>query len=132
MVARRAEQVAAVRRVDVEENAGDHDRLLLEQLLEERLRSASAGPSRTARQNTGTHEAVVERGGEVVEVEPDVERRLRGHVDLEARSLEALQDVVALVLEVALQRHLLDCDALRVEQRDRGELQTIRSESAGE
>ena len=36
VVARRVEEVPAVRGVDVEEDAGDDDRLLLEQLLEER------------------------------------------------------------------------------------------------
>lgn len=38
VVAWRGEQVAAVRRVDVEEDAGDDDALFLEKLLEERLR----------------------------------------------------------------------------------------------
>ena len=37
VVARRVEQVAAVRRVDVEEDAGDDDALLLQELLEEGL-----------------------------------------------------------------------------------------------
>ena len=40
VVARRAEEVAPVRGVDVEEDAGDDDALLLEQLFEERLWNA--------------------------------------------------------------------------------------------
>ena len=39
VVARRREEVAAVRGVDVEEDAGDNDALLLEELLEEGLQS---------------------------------------------------------------------------------------------
>ena len=46
VVARRREEVPAVRRVDVEEDAGDDDALLLEQLLEERLRIRLEGLSR--------------------------------------------------------------------------------------
>ena len=56
-VAGRVEEVPAVGGVDVEEDAGDDDRLLLEQLLEER-------------------QPGVERRGQLLEVEPDVERRL--------------------------------------------------------
>lgn len=37
VVARRVEQVSAVSRVDVEEDSGNHDGLLLQQFLEERL-----------------------------------------------------------------------------------------------
>lgn len=41
MVTWRVEQVAAMRRVNVEEDTRDDDRLLLEQFLEERLQSLS-------------------------------------------------------------------------------------------
>lgn len=40
VVARRVEQVTTVRRVNVEEDAGDDNRLLLQELLEERLRTS--------------------------------------------------------------------------------------------
>lgn len=104
VVARRVEEVPAVGGVDVEEDARDDDRLLLEELLEER-------------------QTVVERRGEVLEVEPDVERRDGRHGDVQADLVEPLQDVVALGLEVPLERDLLCHDALGLEQRDRGELE---------
>lgn len=109
VVARGVEEVAAVRGVDVEEDAGDDDRLLLQELLEER-------------------EAVVQRSGKALEVEPDVERRNGWDVDLEPELLEALQHVVALVLEVLLKRDLLQENALRVEERDGGELEAVSEE----
>ena len=49
MVARRREEVAAVRGVDVEEDAGDDDALLLEKLLEERLQSEVRADTTMAR-----------------------------------------------------------------------------------
>lgn len=100
------EEVAAVRGVDVEEDAGDDDRLLLQQLLEER-------------------EAVVKRSGEALEVKPDVERRDGRDVDLEPELLEAFEHVIALVLEVLLERDLLQENALGVQEGDGGKLETV-------
>lgn len=96
VVARRVEEVPAVRGVDVEEDAGYHDRPLLEELLEER-------------------QAVVERRGEVLEIEPNVERGDRRDGNLEAERLEALEDVVTLMLEVLLQCDLFLQDAVGIE-----------------
>ena len=70
-----------------------------------------------------THETVIQRRREVLEVEPDVERARRRDVDLEAEVLEALEHVVALRLEVLLQRDLLALDVLRVEEGNGGELE---------
>ena len=106
VVARRVEEVAAVRGVDVEEDAGDDDRLLLEELLEE-------------------GEAVVERRGQLLEVEPDVERRDGRDGDVQPELVEPLEDVVAFSFEVLLERDLLFVYALRLEQRDCRELEAV-------
>ena len=50
----------------------------------------------------------------MLEVQPHIERRLRGDRDLQPEPFQALQHVVALVLEVLLQRYLLCVDAVRV------------------
>ena len=105
VVARRVEEVPAVRGVDVEEDAGDDDRLLLEQLLEER-------------------QPGVERRGQLLEVEPDVERRLRRDGYVQLHLVEALQNVVALGLKVSLERYLLGHYALRIQERDSGKLES--------
>ena len=81
------EEVPAVGGVDVEEDAGDDDRLLLEELLEE-------------------GEAVVERRRETLEVEPDVEGRGGRDLDFEPDLGEPLKDVVTLHLEVLLESDL--------------------------
>jgi len=106
MVARRVEEVTTVRGVDVEEDARDDDRLFLEELLEE-------------------GQAVVERRGEFLEVEPDVERRVGGDGDGEADVLETLEHVVALGLEVLLESDLLLRDMLRVKEGDGRELERV-------
>ena len=87
VVAGRVEEVAPVGRVHVEEDTGDDDRLLLEQLLEER-------------------EAVVQGRREPLEVEPDVEGRGGRDLDLEPDLGEPLEDVVALHLEMLLECNL--------------------------
>ena len=102
------EEVAAVRGVDVEEDAGDDDRLLLEELLEE-------------------GEAVVERRGQLLEVEPDVERRDGRDGDVQPELVEPLEDVVALRFEVLLERDLLFVHALGLEEGDRGELEAVEA-----
>ena len=99
MVAGRVEEVPAVRGVDVEEDAGDDDRLLLEELLEER-------------------QAGVERSGQLLEVEPDVEGCLGRDVHVQVELVEPLENVVALGLEVALEGDLLCEDAVDVKERD--------------
>ena len=44
VVARRVEEVSTVRRVDVEEDSWDHDRLFLQELFEEGLGCAKPAP----------------------------------------------------------------------------------------
>ena len=104
MVAGRVEEVPAVRGIDVEEDAGDDDRLLLQELLEER-------------------QAVVDWRRELLEVQPDVEGRDRRHVDVQAELVKPLQDVVTLGLEVLLERNLLRVHAVNVEQGNSCELE---------
>lgn len=58
----------------------------------------------------------------MLQVEPDVERRLWGHRNLQTETREALEDVVALVLEVALQGNLFLEDMVRVKAGDGSEL----------
>ena len=95
-----------MRRVDIKEYTGDHDRLLLQQLLKER-------------------QPIVDGGRQTLQVEPDVERRARGHAHLEAHLPQPTEHVVALVVEVLLERELLLVHARGVEQWDRRELQRV-------
>jgi hypothetical protein len=69
------------------------------------------------------HETVVDRRGEFLEVEPNIECADGRDAALKAELLQALENVVALHLEVALERNLLGLDVLRVEERDRRKLQ---------
>ena len=62
----------------------------------------------------------------MLQVQPDVESRLRWYSNLEAKTLKPLEDMVTLVLEVPLQSDLLVVDVIRVQQRDSRELQTGR------
>jgi len=104
VVARRVEKVAPVRWVDVEEDARDDDGLFLEKLFEER-------------------QTVVERLREVLEVEPDVEGRLGRDVDVEAKFMETLENVVALHLEVLLKSEPFYTDVLGIQEGNSRELQ---------
>lgn len=71
-----------------------------------------------------TDKTVVQGSRQVLEVEPDVERRRWGHVHLQSEPGQTLKNVVTLVLEVLLQRDFLLVNMVRLQQRDRRELQT--------
>jgi len=91
-MARRIEQIPTTARVQVEENTGNNNDLLLETSLEE-------------------VESVVNTFRQVRQVEPEVEGRV-GHVrELEADFLETANDEVALGAEVHLQSAHLVADA---------------------
>lgn len=91
MVAGRVEQIATARRVQVEEDTGNNNDLLLQTGLEE-------------------VEAVRDRAGKTLEVEPQIESRVRHVLDDEAHGAQTLHDVVTLVAEVVLQRLHLGAD----------------------
>ena len=96
VVARGVEQVTPTGGVEVEEDAGDDDDLLLQAGLEE-------------------VEAVGDGAGQALEVQPQVEGRV-GHVlDDEAHGAQAAHDVVALVAEVRLQGDHLGADQVRLQ-----------------
>ena len=83
-----------------------------------------------------TYQAVVEGSREVLKVEPDVKGRLRWHRNLEAKTLQALENMVALSLEVPLEGNLLLVDVFRVKEGEGGKLQAseqaqIVSEACG-
>ena len=103
-MARAVKQVPATGRVEVKENAWHDNDLLVEASLEE-------------------VEAVRDGTGETLEVEPQVKGRV-GHVaDDEAHAAQAVDNVVALLAEMVLQRlHLLLHDG-RVEHGDGGLLE---------
>ena len=69
------------------------------------------------------YQTVVQRSRQVVQVQPDIEGRLGWDGDLEAKTLETFEDVVALVLEVPLQCKLFLVDVGRVQKRDSCKLQ---------
>ena len=87
--------------------------------------SAAARDRENVRVNERAYQAVVEGSGEMLEVQPDVEGRLRGDRDLQTETLKALEDVVALVLEVSLQSDLFCLCVCRVEERDRSQLEGV-------
>lgn len=72
-----------------------------------------------------TYEAVVNRSWKFLEIEPDVERADGRDVALEAQLLEALKNVVALLLEVPLERKLLLLNVLGIQQGDSGQLKRM-------
>ncbi len=75
-MARRVEEIASVRRVDVKENAGNDNRLFLEQLLEECL---DVDQYQAVKQHQScTYQTVVQRFREFLKVKPDVEGARRG------------------------------------------------------
>lgn len=53
-----------------------------------------------------THQTVIQRGRQLVKVEPDIESAGRRDVDPEAHALQSLEDMVTLHLEVFLQCNL--------------------------
>lgn len=63
----------------------------------------------------------------MLQVQPDVESRLRWDGNLETETLKTLEDMVTLVLEVPLQSDLLVLDVFWIQQRDSRELQAARN-----
>ena len=106
----RAEQIPAVCRVYVEKNAGDDNRLLFEKLLEER-------------------KATINRGREILQVQPNVKGCDRRYHDFEPDGLQALQDVITFHLEVLLECDSLLLNMLRVQKRDGRQLETTNTAS---
>lgn len=99
MVAGRVEQVTTAGGVQVEEDAGHDNDLLLEAGLEE-------------------VEAVLDGLGQAFEVEPQVKGRVGHELDGEAHVAQALDHVVALVAEVALQGLHLGLDQAGLQHGD--------------
>ena len=74
-----------------------------------------------------THEAVVQRGRQVLKVEPNIEGRLWRDGHLQTKTCQTFENMVSLVLEMPLQRNLLLMYVLRVKQGDRRQLQSAIS-----
>lgn len=107
-MARRVEQIPPVRRVDIEEDTRNNNRLLLQQLLKER-------------------EPVVYWGWKFLEVEPDVEGCGGGDVDFKMHGFEAGEDVVAFHFEVFLESNFLLADVLGIEEGEGSKLERVVS-----
>jgi len=102
VVARRVEEIPAVRRIYIEEDAGDDNCLLLEKLFEER-------------------ETVVDRVREILQVQPDVERRSWRYRDFELiNGRQAFQYMITLRLEVLLEGNFLLVNVFWVQKWDSG------------
>lgn len=72
--------------------------------------------------DTDTHQSVVQRGRQPLQVQPDVESRRRRDVHVKVQVVETLQDMVSLLLEVLLEGDLrLMCQS-KTFQRQAGEL----------
>jgi len=110
VMARRVEQVPTVGRVDVEEDSGDHDRSLFQELFEE-------------------SETVVQGWWEVIQVQPDVERAEGWDVHFQPQLLKSCEDVISLRLEVSLQGEPLLGDMLGGQQREGSKLKRVISPS---
>lgn len=82
-MARRAEQIPTVCRIDVEKDAWDDNRFLFEKLFKER-------------------ETIVDGVRKIFQVQPDVEGCDRWYLDLEPNSLQALQNMITFHLEMLL------------------------------
>ena len=54
-----------------------------------------------------TNQAIIKRGWQFLDTNPDVKSAGRREVDIKTDFLETLEDVISLVLEVFLQRNLL-------------------------
>jgi hypothetical protein len=135
VVARRGEQVPAMGRVDVEEDARHANALFLEKLLKERLLRSKKTTNQVKLYITAqaTYKAVVQRSRQMLQVEPDVECRLRWDRHLEPKARQSLQNMIPLVLEVLLQSNLLLLGVCRVKQGDRRQLEsTIPKTDIGE
>ena len=70
-----------------------------------------------------THQSVVQRSGQMLEVQPHIESRLRRDRNLQPKPFEALQHVVALMLEMPLECNLLLVRVHRIKERDSRKLQ---------
>ena len=93
---RAVEQISALAGVQVKEDAGNNNDLLLQASLEE-------------------VETVVDLLRQSAQVEPDVERRVGSVVELESHSLQAAEHVVTLLAEVVLQGLHLVADFSRLQ-----------------
>lgn len=104
MVARTVEEIPTSGGVQIEEDTGHNNDLLLQTGLEE-------------------VQTVGDLAGETFQVEPDVEGAVRHVLDHEAHVTEALDHIVALVAEVSLQRNHLLLHKGRLKHGNRGLLE---------
>ncbi len=72
-----------------------------------------------------TNQAIIERGWQFLNTDPNVKSAGRREVDIETDFLETLEDVISLVLEVFLQRNLLQSTCPRDQY---GNIQMHRNE----
>ena len=61
----------------------------------------------------------------MLEVQPHVERRVRGNGDLQSETFETLEDVITFVLEVPLQGNLFGLCVRRVQEGNGGQLKRM-------
>lgn len=106
-------QIPSVRRIDIKENTGYDDGLLLEELLEE-------------------CQAIVYGGGQLLEIEPDVKGGLRRYVHVKVHLPQALEHMIAFHFEVPLECDLLYRNASGVKNWDGRELQWVISAAVQE
>ena len=78
-MARTVEKISPLARIQIEENAGDHNDLFLKTGLEE-------------------VETVADFRGKTFEIEPEVKGAVRDRFDVEAHGAETRDDVVAFIL----------------------------------
>jgi len=102
----RAEQIPAVCRIYVEENAGDDDSFFFEKLFKER-------------------KATIDWMREILQIQPNVKGCERRYLDFELDVLQALQDMITFHLEVPLESKSLLLNMLRVQKGNGCQLERV-------
>ena len=103
-MARRIEQISPLSRVQIEEDTRHNNNLLMQTCLEE-------------------VQPIINLIRQIRQIKPKVESAIRLERKLEAHTLKAVDDIVALLAEVALQSLHLFAHAVRLEHRDGGLLE---------
>lgn len=106
-------------RVDIKEDAGNHDSFLLQKLFEESLYVRVIRTVFSVKEK-GEYQSIVERCRQFLEVEPDVESASGRALDVQVKFVEACKDVITLLLKMFLEGDFLHSDMSRIEEGDSG------------
>lgn len=94
-----------MRRVDVEENTRNDDRVFLEELFEERLVNVLVRDVVKA-EDAYTYHAVVDGSRKLSDIEPDVECGDGRNMNIEVKVMKTFENVITLGLEMRCESQL--------------------------